>query len=366
MQNLKNLQNYLKENEKSLLKEKDISKKLIEKFDLKLYKSILYNEFFAMKISLCNKKNYSNSVTSLKNLIKFNDVPILNLVMKKNRIDVYLINLTLIKKVTHSSPNLEINNICGSIVGSDIIKNKFQFDNCLDNIDILFKEHLENDLNQNLKRIINNTKSAKSKKQKFIPSEHEKKLIFDSINSSYIFIKNYYEIFTNYISELIKNNEKQIIELRKIENNKVRGTELENLFKNISDVKNLNKHDLGNFEIDYNGFTIKINVISKLIDKKGSPKDYNIDKILKFLSQGNTIYLNLIVGIGDNFVKSRLISIFDEKLINNINITDKWSGFNRKGCTQYSNETMNMVLDNNENIIDFESSKEMLDKFIVI
>lgn len=99
------------------------------KFKLTKNRSVYYSTHFAVRFSYSSSSGFSNTVISLSQLQKYDDQPFIVCLVLPNKNILYLANTTFLYKVSHSSQQLRIDKIRGSINGSDIAK-KF---NGLDN-----------------------------------------------------------------------------------------------------------------------------------------------------------------------------------------------------------------------------------------
>ena len=82
------------------------------------------------------------TVLSLSHLQKYDNIPFLVVLASLNKPNqIFLANTTLLKKISHSSQDLAIDNIKGSFNGSDIIKSFNDIQNTPDNFETLFAIH---------------------------------------------------------------------------------------------------------------------------------------------------------------------------------------------------------------------------------
>ena len=95
--------------------------KVQEKFKLVKDRSVYYCSSFAIRFSQSTSKNMSNTVLSLSSLQKYDKEPVFVCIVTPQKNYLKLMNVTFIKKVSHSSQQLRIDNIKGSINGSDIV-----------------------------------------------------------------------------------------------------------------------------------------------------------------------------------------------------------------------------------------------------
>ena len=76
-----------------------------------------------------------------------------------------------------------------------------------------------------------------------------------------------------------------------------------------------------------------------------NPKGYNIDKLLEFLSEESSVYFIYLVGIdNDNSIITRLVSVFDSRLIDGTQVIHHWAGRHSRGVTQYNGKVLEEIL----------------------
>jgi len=102
-------------------KEKLIAK-LKESIFLEKKRSVYTNEYFSIRFSKAQTFNFSNTILSLSVLKEYDNNPFIVCVVCPDKNYLLLSNTTFLKKISHSSHNLSINNIKGSFNGSDIFK----------------------------------------------------------------------------------------------------------------------------------------------------------------------------------------------------------------------------------------------------
>lgn len=358
--------------------------------------SILFKENeFAIRVSYTKNKNenFSNTIISLSKIFDKDKIPFICARITPDENFYYLINSSFIKKVSHSSKNLDFNNIKGSILGHDILKT-ILIDKCsscsefLSNEpknfeEIYFTFHCNNSFEENLKNIVEKTKNIKPILKKVEINDLMKLNILNSPNLHQEFCNSQY---FNEIEELLNervektrsnildsivstgNNPKQYGEY--IQNLIVKGEEKtfeESMNNFLTNKKNINDHRLDDFLIVKNNKNCSIDIKIKVINLNSAPKGVNLDKLLEFLGKENSIFLFYFVGIDENkkTLSTKLAPLFDKSLLYTSYITNHWSGINRRGTIQLQGKAINDILLGFKAIdIDIYFAKEKLKEYI--
>lgn len=95
-----------------------------------------------------------------------------------------------------------------------------------------------------------------------------------------------------------------------------------------------------------------------------SPKGYNIDKLLEFLSISDRVFLVYFVGVDFKQIQQSLISIFQKDLLSTTKIIKHWAGRNSRGVTQFNGEIIKTLILSPNNLIDINHSKKYLNDLI--
>jgi hypothetical protein len=97
-----------------------------------------------------------------------------------------------------------------------------------------------------------------------------------------------------------------------------------------------------------------------------APKGYNLDKMLEFLAEENTVFMLYLVGIDytQRSIKTKLISIFQETLIGDTVIQAHWAGRNSRGVTQFKGEAVKRIILNESNRIDHKKAVAFLERIV--
>ena len=109
--------------EHNSINDKTKLEKLVKnKFNLEEKRSIFTNKYFSIRFCKAKSQNFGNTVLSLSELQKYDNIPFIVCIVSPEKNYLLLGNTTFLKKISHSSKNLTIENIKGSFNGSDILK----------------------------------------------------------------------------------------------------------------------------------------------------------------------------------------------------------------------------------------------------
>jgi len=355
------------------------------RFNLTRDRSVYYNEDFAIRFSYSNSNGFSNTVISLSNLQKFDDKPFIVCLVTPQENKLFLANTTFISKVSHSSQELRVDNIRGSINGSDIVKEFEGIQNVPKNFERLFNIHSAIDFNENLIRLVDSTNNIVPSGNKFTVSEENEKTILDAPTRAIEFIKsNEYEILRDELDDRIEQFYDEILIASFIENVKLRGMLIEYLIvgeddnlrnelltalrNKTNDIPQLqSKNTLGDFNKIFAKYNTATDVKTKILVLSSNPKAYNIDKLLEFLAEEKSVFMFYFIGIEPNkIVNSVLISMFQTNLLNGTVVLKHWAGRNSRGVTQFEGHIIDELIRHPDNNIAIEESKLFLEKLINI
>jgi hypothetical protein len=353
-----------------------------ERFNLTKDRCVYYSEHYSIRFSYSSGKSFSNTVISLSNLQKFDNKPfIVCLVTAKENI-LYLVNSTFVNKVSHSSQTLTVNNIKGSINGSDIIKVFNDIPNTYTNFEKLFNIHKAVGFDTNLIRLVENTNNISPCGNKFkIIDDNLIYLInspirtLDFINSS-----EYSEVKLE-LDEKVNQFKNEILIASFIENvnlrgriieyliagedNSLRSILIEALHSNISLPSFKTKNNLGDYNKVFEQYKVSTDIKTKIMVLQSNPKAYNIDKVLEFLCMPQSVFLFYFIGIDPNvIVNTILVSLFQKELLQSTIVLKHWAGRNSRGVTQFDGEIIRKLLYTPNNDINFNQSKQFLDYLI--
>ena len=108
------------------------------KFLLTKDRSVLYCRDFAIRFCKSKQRSFGNTVLALSALQKYDSVPFIVCLVTPEKNYLMLANTTFLRKISHSSQELRVNNIKGSFNGSDIMRYFEGFENEPNNFEFLF------------------------------------------------------------------------------------------------------------------------------------------------------------------------------------------------------------------------------------
>lgn len=296
-------------------------------------RSVYYSDDIAVRFSFVKGCGFSNTVLSLKLAIKYDDRPLVIVVLRHNRIDCMLANLTFIRKISHSSKNLEVDNIRGSFNGTDIMTEYEEIQNSPKNFDQLFEAHSLIKHTDNIERLVLETKGIKSVTQKA------------NIDNPADFAAGAYDIYKRYVNseafsaiykslrESSEAHKETILKLAEIDNVNLRGNRIE---AELTGEKA--SHSLEDVAFD-GKITAQVDIKTKLKNRQSSPKAYNIDKFLRLLRDDNQVLLFfcLLIDTENDTIDYSLCTPLDSEIIKCSTVQHHWAGRGTRGVVQFTN-----------------------------
>lgn len=347
-----------------------------EQFDLTKDRSVYYCDDFAIRFSKSERKRMGNTVLSLSALQKYDRKPFVVCIVSSTKNYLLLANTTFLKKISHSSQELRIDNIKGSFNGSDIMEAIDSIENEPSHFEELFAIHEGFSFEDNLERLVEATNNIVGRVSKFNVTREKREVIEKSVERAQAFIaSDDYNDLNDDLSARVEKVQGEIAIAAFIDNVNLRGRIIEYLITdNGSDLKNkiinsLNNSEplpefvtedkLGDYSKEYAAFVTETDIKTKVLFLAGNPKAYNIDKLLEFLSEEKSVYMIYLVGINqDKTIVAKLCSAFDERLLDATNIIHHWAGRNSRGVTQFNGKALVEILSGGNTIIDKEKADE--------
>lgn len=127
-----------------------IAKAAASRFGLEKTRSVYHRSEFAIRFSTATGQSFSNVVLSLSALQKYDCSPFIVCVVRPRSIELLLANSTFLKKISHSSHQLRVDNIRGSFLGQDILRDYNDIKNSPENFDTLLEIHNQFTWQENL------------------------------------------------------------------------------------------------------------------------------------------------------------------------------------------------------------------------
>jgi hypothetical protein len=352
-------------------------------FSLVLDRSVYYNDNFALRFSASESENFGNTVLSLSALQKYDDRPVIIVLVMPNDIKLLLANTTLLKKISHSSHQLTMSNIKGSFNGSDISRELSGITNEAKNLVKLFRIHQSIGFDGNLERLVENTTNISPSGKAYIPSKSDYENILGAPNRALKFMKSKeYQILKKELDDKVEQFRDHILIASLIDNVNVRGRVIEYLITGEDEelVKAIilglqgkssglptfkTQNTLGDFEKTFEKYLTATDVKTKMMVLHSNPKAYNIDKILQFLSQEKSVFMFFFVGVdttaNGRITNTVLTSMFQKDLMDSTILLKHWAGRNSRGVTQFEGSVLHrLILDPKDNIVESEAESYLM------
>ncbi len=247
------------------------------------------------------------------------------------------------------------------------------------NFEKLFAIHTSIGFDENLVRLVASTNDIHPTGLRYTPNAQEKLQILESPRRSKEFLgSKYYEILKQDLDRIVENYSNEILLAGLIENVNVRGRIIEYLVAgedNALKQRLLNsirkgsksvpafktKNELGDYQKSFDCYETATDIKTKIMFLNSNPKAYNIDKMLKFLGQENTVFLFYFIGITDKqIVGTSLVSIFQTDLLQGTIILHHWAGRNSRGVTQFDGSVIKDIIGKQKTNLELFAAKNYL------
>ena len=340
-----------------------LSSMVKNEFNLTQDRKVFYSSDFAVRFSRSKSKRMSNTVLSLSVLQKYDNKPFIVCVVTPDTNHMMLANSTFLKKISHSSQDLRVDNIRGSFNGSDIMLNFDSMENEPDNFQKLFAYHVGLSFRDNLERLVESTNEIVGRNLKFPVSPTDEYNILSSVDRAERFLKSAeYVDLNNDLDSRVAKVQSEIAIAAFIDNVNMRGRVIEYLITDDgstlkdkiitalhsgSSLPTFKTEDkLGDYSKTYLSYITETDIKTKVLFLDGNPKAYNIDKLLEFLSIQKSVYMIYLLGIDENkSIVAHLVSAFDDRLIGATNLQQHWAGRNSRGVAQFNGKALVSILE---------------------
>jgi len=365
-----------------------LAKLVSEKFCCVQDRSVFSTKSFAIRF--CKGQGHSaiisNTVLSLSALQKYDDRPFVVCICAVGKNHLLLANTTMLSKISHSSKKLRVDNIRGSFNGSDILRSLGGIVNSPDNFDTLFAIHQNVTFEENLVRLVEATNNIAPTGKKFdVSAGNRLTNIMQSPERAARFSTSpdYLDLLDD-LNARTKAFENEILVAACIENVNLRGRIIEYLIAGEDAVMRkqlinalvmgnefprlITRDTLGDYAKTYPNYHTETDIKTKIMILASAPKGYNLDKILEFLSDVNSVFMIFFVGIDytQKSIKTKLISMFQSDLIDNTIIQMHWAGRNTRGTSQFNGDAVKRIILNEDNTIDIPKAKAFLERVVAM
>lgn len=356
-----------------------------ENFKLTKDRSVYYSEYFAIRFSSSRSRSFSNTIIALSTLQKYDELPFLVCQVTPSENLLYLANTTFLSKVSHSSQELRVNNIRGSVNGSDIMKVFNGLANEPENFEELFNIHSAVGFKENLPRLVEATNNITPHGSKFVISSTSLSTILEAPDRALEFVESteYLQLKSDLDARVTEVTD-AILVAGYIENVNIRGRVIEYMIAGEDDERRQRlieaiiqgngeipkfrtANDLGDYTRIFNQYETATDVKTKIMILNSNPKAYNIDKLLEFLAKDKTVFMFYFIGIEPNkIVNQVLVSMFQTELLESTIVLKHWAGRNSRGVTQFQGSVLNKLILAPDNGIDGKASRNFLQKLIAL
>ena len=358
---------------------------VFDAFELTKDRSVYYCGDFAIRFSSSAKKAASNTVASLSRLQKYDDRPFIVCLVTEHENHCCLANTTFLKKISHTSQELRVNNIRGSFNYSDIVQNFEGIANSAENIGRLFDIHSGIGFEGNLDRLVEATNNISPTGVKFGVNKSAAVAIVDAPKRAARFVESAdCAVLKAELDAQVNQFRSEILLAALIENVNVRGRIIEYLIageeealrqKLVAALRAGNKgipkfktdNTLGDFTRIFPAYDTETDVKTKIMILSSNPKAYNLDKMLAFLANSRSVFMFYFVGVDPGkLVNTVLVSMFQEKLLRATILLKHWSGRNSRGVTQFEGKAINDLIMRPEFAIDKDEASAFLQRVIAL
>ncbi len=342
-----------------------VAKAVATEFGLQKERSVYAGDHFSVRFSTASGASFSNVVISLSALSKYDHLPFVICIVRPTGVQLLLANTTLLKKISHSSHQLRVDNVKGSILGHDIMRSFGELENTPYNFESLFLLRRDYTWQENLARLVEATNAIAGTGVRFEPSTEQVKRILEAATLANSLLTN--PDFQQLQKRLIKSvtsSANEILEAAEIDNVNLRGNCIEQI---ITKVGNLHLAEDITEQLP-DGTTVNIDVKTKLVGYGSSPKAYNIDKLLKMYADGKTAFCFLYIAIDKQSrnVSSQLLSVLNTTILAATRIQFHWAGRNSRGVTQLTGDLNRVFEPGYREVIDVPAAQTFLTGLIEI
>lgn len=342
-----------------------IAKATASHFTLTKNRSVFACEKFAIRFSTVKGASFSNVVLSLSALQKYDHIPFIVCVVRPNGLELLLANSTFLKKISHSSHQLRTDNVRGSFLGHDILREYEGTRNTPANFSALFLIHSEFTWQEGLARLVEATNNISPTGVRFLPTSAECATILAAADLSAKLSRHpEYTAIGVELSRVAESRKDSILQAAEIDNVNERGNTIEQII-----TQGANVHGLEDQKFTLNmGATAFVDVKTKLLALSSSPKGYNIDKVLMTIAQGKTVFSFFLLGIDleTRTLHTCLVSILDRTILAATRIQFHWAGRNSRGVTQLTGDLSGLFASSFQEQVSVSEAKAFLQRLIDI
>lgn len=348
-------------------------------------RSVYYCADFAIRFSSSATRSFGNTVLSLSNLRKYDDRPFIVCLVTPAKNFCLLANSTFLKKISHSSQDLRVDNIRGSFNGSDIVRSFEGIENTAGNLTRLYHIHAAIGFEENLPRLVEATNNISPSGSKFPVDDARKEAILEAPRRAMRFVASSDAVtLKTELDGIVAKYQKEILLAALIENVNVRGRVIEYLIAGDDEALRQRlidalrsgqqgippfktKNSLGDYQRRFDAFDTETDVKTKVVILNSNPKAYNLDKMLEFLASDRAVFMFYFIGVDPvRIVGTILVSMFQKNLLGATILLKHWAGRNSRGASQFEGRVINELIEHPSSEIDEFKAKEFLEQVLVL
>ncbi|MBM4060564.1 MAG: hypothetical protein FJ265_05645 [Planctomycetes bacterium] len=296
--------------------------------------ALLVGDDLAVRINRSSSTaDVSNTVVALRKLLVYDDRPVVVCTLSPAGAVLRLANSSFVAKVSHSSHGLTEQHLVGSINSGDVLRSFEGLPNAPEYFAELWRRHRAMDQRANLGRIVAATRANRGRNPLWSPDDARRRTILAApALAARVSTMPEYAAQAARFAAALHRQKQAVFAAAAVPDGKSRGDAIERLVTGKAC-----RQGLGDVTIEVATVVVAVDVKSKRLDWRSAPKGYSIDKLLRFLADGNRLLAMLFVGVDphrDRLV-TRLCSIFDRRLLRASRIEKRWSGRDRRGTVQF-------------------------------
>lgn len=334
----------------------------IDTFNPTKARSVLVADGFAFRFSEARTGSFSNTVLSLSALQAYDALPFVIVVVRQDRVDFLLANTSFLKKISHSSLQLRVDNIKGSFNGTDIMNEYEGIANTPENFEALFALHSAFTWEENVERLVEATNAIVGRDNRFQPSPADVAIIMDAPERAAAAIAApEFQQAEGELCELVAGQRDAILLAAQIDNVNLRGNAIEQLLTGVA-----NAHELGDLIRPLGEGRLVIDIKTKLLDRASAPKAYNVDKMLAFLAEPGSVFAFFMIGVDvrAGSVSTRLLPVLESALLEATGVQHHWAGRTSRGVTQLSGQFGRASAPDYQPVVDVARARAFLDRLL--
>src|SRR5262245_10362747 len=189
-------------------------------------------------------------------------------VVGSTRVRFLLANSTFLKKISHSSHDLRVDNVKGSFNGSDILTDYEGLANQPQNFERLFELHAAFTWSENLERLVEATTAIAARNLRFDARAEQHAMILAAPKRAAVALSStWFAAVEQELRAIVRHRQAEIVRAAAVENVNLRGNRVERLITSGE-----NAHELGDLRRDFDGAELIVDVKTKLSDRLSAPK----------------------------------------------------------------------------------------------